>query len=171
MESAGGFSSNGGGSGTGSGGLVVASGAAGLQDTPSRGSSGDERVNGGATSATVSATRSAGAQSVDAPTHQMRFKIQNAIDEMQQELKDELQEDQLKIHGVLGQGAFGTVYHGVPCVCCLTMLGPSPPCLSASRFRPPRRVSPYYYPCNVTGPAATPAGSCGLFRAAPAIYR
>eukprot|EP00892_Ulva_mutabilis_P005445 jgi/Ulvmu1/3272/UM151_0020.1 len=113
VESAGGYSSNGGGSGTGSGGLVVASGGAGaLHDTPSRGSSGyggDDRT---ATGGALSATRSTGAHSADAPTHQMRFKIQNAIDEMQQELKDELQEDQLKIHGVLGQGAFGTVYHG-----------------------------------------------------------
>lgn len=122
IESAGGYSSTGGGSGTGSGALVVASGAGALHDTPSRGSSGDGGA-GAAGSAAVSASRSAGAQSVDAPTHQMRFRIQHAIDEMQQELKDELQEDQLKIHGVLGQGAFGTVYHGAASSC----MGRAPP--------------------------------------------
>jgi hypothetical protein len=47
------------------------------------------------------------------PTCEMRNKIQLAISEMQNALQDELQEDELKIHGVLGQGAFGTVYHGM----------------------------------------------------------
>jgi hypothetical protein len=46
------------------------------------------------------------------PTCEMRIKIQQAISEMQSALQDEFQEDELKIHGVLGQGAFGTVYHG-----------------------------------------------------------
>lgn len=42
----------------------------------------------------------------------MRSKIQNAVSEMQAQLQEELQEEDLKIHHVLGQGAFGTVYHG-----------------------------------------------------------
>lgn len=43
----------------------------------------------------------------------MRSKIQNAVSEMQAQLQEELQEEDLMIHHVLGQGAFGTVYHGV----------------------------------------------------------
>lgn len=42
--------------------------------------------------------------------------IQLAISDMQSALQDELQEDELKIHGILGQGAFGTVYHGTFCL-------------------------------------------------------
>lgn len=51
--------------------------------------------------------------SAETPTCEIRNKIQLAISEMQNALQDELQEDELKIHGMLGQGAFGTVYHGM----------------------------------------------------------
>lgn len=54
-------------------------------------------------------------QYAETPTCEMRNKIQLAISDMQSALQDELQEDELKIHGVLGQGAFGTVYHGMCC--------------------------------------------------------
>lgn len=55
--------------------------------------------------------------SVETPTCEMRNKIQLAVSKMQSALQDELQEDELVIHGVLGQGAFGTVYHGVVSIC------------------------------------------------------
>lgn len=59
----------------------------------------------------------------------MRSKIQNAVSEMQAQLQEELQEEDLKIHHVLGQGAFGTVYHGpyqlLPSLSCF--LRPLPP--------------------------------------------
>jgi hypothetical protein len=58
--------------------------------------------------------------SAETPTGEMRNKIQLAISEMQNALQDELQEDELKIHGVLGQGAFGTVYHGMS-ICLLAL--------------------------------------------------
>jgi hypothetical protein len=51
-------------------------------------------------------------QQLDFMMSSMRSKIQTAVADMQAELQEELQEDDLKIHHVLGQGAFGTVYHG-----------------------------------------------------------
>ena len=40
----------------------------------------------------------------ETPTCEIRNKIQLAISDMQSALQDELQEDEMKIHGVLGQG-------------------------------------------------------------------
>jgi hypothetical protein len=51
-------------------------------------------------------------QQLDFLMTSMRSKIQNAVSEMQAQLQEELQEEELKIYHVLGQGAFGTVYHG-----------------------------------------------------------
>lgn len=51
-------------------------------------------------------------QQLDFLMSSMRSKIQNAVSEMQAQLQEELQEEELKIYHVLGQGAFGTVYHG-----------------------------------------------------------
>ena len=60
-------------------------------------------------------------QHLDFMMSSMRHKIQTAVADMQAELQQELQEDDLKIHHVLGQGAFGTVYHGaqhLELLCC-----------------------------------------------------
>lgn len=54
-------------------------------------------------------------QQLDFLMSSMRSKIQNAVSEMQAQLQEELQEEELKIYHVLGQGAFGTVYHGAFC--------------------------------------------------------
>jgi hypothetical protein len=45
-------------------------------------------------------------------TDNLRNMIHSAVVQMQDDLKDELNEEDIIIHGVLGQGAFGTVYHG-----------------------------------------------------------
>eukprot|EP00892_Ulva_mutabilis_P012771 jgi/Ulvmu1/9867/UM057_0021.1 len=42
----------------------------------------------------------------------VRGKVAAAVQEMQGALQAELHEDQLKLHGVIGRGGFGTVYHG-----------------------------------------------------------
>jgi hypothetical protein len=55
-------------------------------------------------------------QQLDFLMSSMRSKIQNAVSEMQAQLQEELQEEELKIYHVLGQGAFGTVYHGANCL-------------------------------------------------------
>lgn len=77
----------------------------------------------------------------------MRSKIQNAVSEMQAQLQEELQEEDLMIHHVLGQGAFGTVYHGslprspgaASLVCaslsCPTISAPTPPSHTPSTLR------------------------------------
>ena len=65
----------------------------------------DEEGHSGGSSAGMS-------QQLDFLMSSMRSKIQNAVSEMQAQLQEELQEEELKIYHVLGQGAFGTVYHG-----------------------------------------------------------
>lgn len=50
-------------------------------------------------------------------TDNLRNMIHTAVVQMQGDLKDELNEEDITIHGVLGQGAFGTVYHGVQRAC------------------------------------------------------
>eukprot|EP00892_Ulva_mutabilis_P012784 jgi/Ulvmu1/9879/UM057_0034.1 len=42
----------------------------------------------------------------------VRGRVAAAVQEMQGTLQAELQEDQLQLHGVIGRGGFGTVYHG-----------------------------------------------------------
>lgn len=42
----------------------------------------------------------------------LKHMIHSAVVKMQLDVKEELSEEDLIIHGVLGQGAFGTVYHG-----------------------------------------------------------
>ena len=42
----------------------------------------------------------------------VRGRVAAAVQEMQGALQAELQEDQLKLYGVIGRGGFGTVYHG-----------------------------------------------------------
>lgn len=59
-------------------------------------------------------------QQLDFLMSSMRSKIQNAVSEMQAQLQEELQEEELKIYHVLGQGAFGTVYHGALVSCMAT---------------------------------------------------
>ena len=45
-------------------------------------------------------------------TEDLKNMIHSAVVKMHVDLKDELHEEDITIHGVLGQGAFGTVYHG-----------------------------------------------------------
>eukprot|EP00892_Ulva_mutabilis_P012786 jgi/Ulvmu1/9880/UM057_0035.1 len=45
-------------------------------------------------------------------TSGVRGRVAAAVQEMQGALQAELQEDQLKLHRVIGRGGFGTVYHG-----------------------------------------------------------
>jgi hypothetical protein len=49
----------------------------------------------------------------EAMTDALKQMIQSAVVKMQIDVKEELSEEDIVIHGVLGQGAFGTVYHGV----------------------------------------------------------
>ena len=44
----------------------------------------------------------------------VRGRVAAAVQEMQGALQAELQEDELKLYGVIGRGGFGTVYHGAP---------------------------------------------------------
>jgi hypothetical protein len=48
----------------------------------------------------------------EAMTDALKQMIQSAVVKMQLDVKEELSEEDIVIHGVLGQGAFGTVYRG-----------------------------------------------------------
>jgi serine/threonine protein kinase len=82
-------------------------------------------------------------QQLDFLMSSMRSKIQNAVSEMQAQLQEELQEEELKIYHVLGQGAFGTVYHGAPFHACMPCVhvrcarfSASRACVACMRTRP-----------------------------------
>lgn len=44
----------------------------------------------------------------------LRSEVANAVTQLQDALRSDLQEDQLEVLDVLGRGGFGTVYHGTP---------------------------------------------------------
>ena len=79
----------------------------------------------------VSAERSGSGSEVSAVSGvgAVRGRVAAAVQEMQGALQAELQEDQLKLYGVIGRGGFGTVYHGashafVSCIVSATASSP-----------------------------------------------
>ena len=46
--------------------------------------------------------------------HAVHGKVAAAVKEMQGALQEELHDDHLQLYRKLGQGGFGTVYHGTP---------------------------------------------------------
>ena len=74
-----------------------------LYDVPSGGRSSTESGGTSPGFVTVGSTRGGSL---------VRGRVAAAVQEMQGALQAELQEDQLKLYGVIGRGGFGTVYHG-----------------------------------------------------------
>eukprot|EP00892_Ulva_mutabilis_P012770 jgi/Ulvmu1/9866/UM057_0020.1 len=84
----------------------------GSRGTGSRGSGSQSGAPSGALDASAERSGSEGLLSGLSGVGVMRGKVTAAVQEMQGALQAELHEDQLKLHGVIGRGGFGTVYHG-----------------------------------------------------------
>ena len=82
--------------------------------SPAGGPSAAESTDSESPEATGVRAMSAGARSSDMGSGigTVRERVAAAVQEMQGALQAELQEDQLKLHGMVGRGGFGTVYHG-----------------------------------------------------------
>lgn len=89
----------------------------------------------------IGSSEGAMSQQLDTMMSSMKIKIQTAVANMQAELQEELQEDDLKIHHVLGQGAFGTVYHGArqawwSCCLCVDQMRMRCACMNCEKLCP-----------------------------------
>eukprot|EP00892_Ulva_mutabilis_P012772 jgi/Ulvmu1/9868/UM057_0022.1 len=102
------FSSDGGdGEGVTSAGPLLASRRGRVADSRS-----SESYDGNCGTPSAERSRSGSLMSGRSGVGAVRGKVAAAVQEMQGALQAELQEDQLKLHGVIGRGGFGTVYHG-----------------------------------------------------------